>query len=86
MKKLLNCKIIVALVICLTMFAGLAMTASAAPATKVCPRCSWTTNYEGTVSAYCNTCGKTQSVYKYRCSNYSSLHVCYFCPSHNGWV
>lgn len=79
MKKLLNCKAILALAICLTMFAGLAITASAAP---ICRNCSKETVYAGIGAKFCSSaiCNKTQTYTSYHCNSCGSgIDVCNVC-------
>ena len=77
MKKFLNCKIILALAICLTMFAGLAITASANP---ICGTTE--TTYVGTTARYCSSahCCTDRTHYKYKCSGCGNFtYACNFC-------
>ena len=89
MKKIRNCKVILALAICLTMFAGLAMTASAFPYLPSCPKCNKVMGYVGKVDHYCYTCMKKQTVDKFICKDYASAPSCkgvkYYCPFHSGY-
>lgn len=82
MKKIRNCKAILALAICLTMFAGLAVTVSAANMTC----CGRKMTYTGKESVWCSTCGKVQVVEIYKCSLYPKVpgHTMGYCPFHKG--
>ncbi len=73
MKKILNCKAILALAICLTMFAGLAMTASAASL----PICSIHNTSMGTYGyVTCPNCWSSKAV-RYVCKYYPSCNHYY---------
>ena len=87
MKKIRNCKAILALAICLTMFAGLAATASAYPYIPDCHKCGRVMAPVGKVDQYCYTCMKKQTVDKFICKYYNAgcNGVKYYCPFHGGY-
>ncbi len=87
MKKIRNCKAILALAVCLTMFAGLAVTASAARPAN--PKCQYGPCMGASVmgfsyqsATYCSACRKNVTLYVFKCNNgygHPSIGICGNC-------
>ena len=87
MKKIRNCKVILALAICLTMFAGLALTASAMPAAPKCYESPCLggpyKQYSYSSAIYCSGCHKNTTMYVFKCRYYSNHYSTGICGNCN---